>query len=396
MTQTRSIQPLQNTPNDLESKLPPVQISPRLPQGMSEAELEDLKMRARTIACDLRDAAGSNEMEIVDSVANLGMQAQRRAASDLALLKGRVGDAFSRDGAADRVSRDLVELRTSLRQIAPAESARQRWITGVLRFLPFRRNFVRLLETIAVRYEPVSRQVVVIENKLREGRMMLHRDNIELRKLYEQAESQKPEIQKNAFLGELLMQELEELVRQTPEPQKKETLESALYDLAMRVQDLRTIDEVYTQFFVGIEMTRRNNTRLAQAVERTMTLASSVILVGLAIQIALARQKKVLEATQRTREFLGNMVVANAEAIRQHTEEIGDVYKEPVIAVEKISRAHDALLEAIDRADRLRQEGIASARENIARLGELSAVFEARVRGIKKMTELRSVEASAD
>ena len=167
---------------------------------------------------------------------------------------------------------------------------------------------------------------------------MLTRDNVELRKLYEQVESQQPAVRKNAYLGELLMQELQELMERTAEPRMKEKIQSALHDVAMRVQDLRTMEEVHSQFFVSIDMTRQNNTRLGQAVERTLALATNVVTVGLAIQVALARQKRVLEATQRTREFLGDMIVANAETIKRHTQEIGDVYNEPVIAVEKLPK----------------------------------------------------------
>lgn len=63
-------------------------------------------------------------------------------------------------------------------------------------------------------------------------------------------------------------------------------------------------------------------------------------MVGLAIQSALSRQRRVLEATRRTREFLGNLIVANAASIRHDTQEIGDVYNNPVIALEKIAQAH--------------------------------------------------------
>jgi len=112
------------------------------------------------------------------------------------------------------------------------------------------------------------------------------------------------------------------------------------------------MEAVHIQFFVSIDLSRENNTRLGQSVERTLTLAINVVTVGLAIQVALARQRRVLEATQRTREFLGNVIVANAAAIKQHTEEIGDVYNNPVIAIDKIAQAHNDLIEAMDTVDR--------------------------------------------
>jgi uncharacterized protein YaaN involved in tellurite resistance len=49
-----------------------------------------------------------------------------------------------------------------------------------------------------------------------------------------------------------------------------------------------------------------------------------------------------------------------------------------VIAVEKITRAHHALLEAMDTAEQLRQEGIACARENISKLNRLAGTLQER------------------
>jgi uncharacterized protein YaaN involved in tellurite resistance len=230
-----------------------------------------------------------------------------------------------------------------------------------------------MLQKIALRYEPVSRQIATIETRLREGRGVLVRDNVELRKLYEQIEQQQPAVQHDTFLGELLMHRLTGLIESTPDPMKRERIRGALHDVSMRVQDLRTMEEVHAQYFVSIEMSRQNNNRLGQAVDRTLTLSTNVVTVGLAIQSALIRQRSVMEATRRTREFLGTLITANAAAIRTHTQEIGDLYVNPVIAIDKIQQAHNDLVEAMDIADRLRQEGINAARENIAHLSELSA-----------------------
>lgn len=120
--------------------------------------------------------------------------------------------------------------------------------------------------------------------------MMLTRDNVEMRQLYEQVEVQQVTIQKNAYLGELVRQELTGLVARNDDPARSERLRNVLHDISMRVQDLRAMEAVHIQFFVSIEITRQNNSRLGQSVERTLPLATNVITVGLAIQTALNRQ----------------------------------------------------------------------------------------------------------
>jgi len=275
------------------------------PANVTAEEAEEFKARASEIVQQLAEASGSKELALVDTITTVGVQAQRRVGTDPVLLRARVGDMLRQDGPLGQVAKDLIGLRMTLNQINAHEM--RRWgILGVLSLIPVLNRFqsvLKIVEKIAIRYETVSNQVVVIEKRLRDGRLMLRRDNIELRKLFEQVESQQGPIQKNTYLGELRMQQLDELLAETEEVRKRDRIQSALYDVSMRVQDLRTMEEVHTQLFVSIEITRQNNTQLWQAVDLALTLATNNLLVGLAIQSALARQKRVLEASQRTRNF---------------------------------------------------------------------------------------------
>lgn len=369
----------------------PAEAGPIAPKELSSEEVQQLRNRAGDIVKQVEAASGSKEMELSDSITAIGIQAQRTAGSNLALLRTRVGDMLSDDATGNRVTQDLVDLRQALNEINPAETRGP--IARILSMLPFGEKLLDRLERIAVRYEPVSKQVVVIERRLDEGRLMLVRDNIELRKLYEQVEGQQLPLKRNAYLGEVLMDQLQALIDRTDDPAKKSRIQNLLYDLSIRVQDLRSMEEVNNQFFISIEMTRENNTRLGQAVDRTLALATNTLMVGLAIQSALARQKRVLEATERTREFLGELITTNAAAIRQHTAEIGDVYSNPVIAMEKLQQAHDDLISALDTATRLKTEGIETARANIVKLRELTGQIEEKVTGLPEKDETRSLEA---
>jgi len=362
----------------------PVQ-PPQPPPGVTSKEATAYRREARAVAAELAQARGSREMEVADSMSNLGLQAQRQAGAELALLRGRVGEMMAQEGAGSEIAKDLVSLRVALRQIDPNELSKQNPVQKAFSFLPGvgRLTPLQILERISARYETTAAQVQVVETRLSEGRRMLARDNIELRKLYEGVEAQQAPIARNTYLGELLMQELAALLERTEDPFKRERIQNALHDVAMRVQDLQAMQAVHQQFFVGIELTRQNNQRLAQSVERTVSMATNVVTVGLAIQAALARQKRVLDATQQTQAFLGEMLAANAAAINRHTQEIGDIYNQPVVALDKITQAQRDLLQAMDTVDRLKEEGIQSARRNIATLAQMTAEMQGRLGGLQ-------------
>ncbi|MFM2077246.1 MAG: hypothetical protein RJA49_1136, partial [Actinomycetota bacterium] len=212
---------------------------------------------------------------------------------------------------------------------------------------------------------------------------LLTRDNVELRRLYEDVEAQHEAIERQIFLGELLLEELEPVGLASEHPLERERLQTAVHDVAIRVQDLRAMHEVHVQYFVSIELVRQNNSRLGQAVDRTLSMATNVVTIGLAIQAALARQRAVQEATARTREFLGEVITQNADIIRRQTEEIGDLYNQPVIAMDKLVEAHEALLVALDNANRLRETGIQNALRNVDQLTALTRGLSEQVHGVE-------------
>jgi len=108
-------------------------------------------------------------------------------------------------------------------------------------------------------------------------------------------------------------------------------------------------------------------------------VTTNVVTVGLAIESALVRQRKVAEATRRTREFLGEFIAVNASATKRHTSVIGDLQSDPVTAIGKMTQAHDDLVKAIDAATRLRHEAVESASRSIAEFSRLLADLRDKV-----------------
>ena len=374
----------------LESKVEPV-----APPGITVAESLEFQAKAATAVKQLEAASGGKELELVDSITAVGGQAQRQAGRELELLRARVGDMMTRGGPGDQISQDLLDLRLALDQINPHELNRS-WLRRLVSTLPIVNRFhplVTRLKKISIKYETVSKQVRIVESSLQDGRMLLTRDNIELRMLYEQVETQQLVILKNGYLGELLIQQLEEALERSDDSAKAARIREALSDVLRRVQDLKLMAEVHIHLFVSIEMTRQNNTRLGQSVDRTLTLATNTVTIGLALQTALARQKRVLEAVQRTREFIGDLLAANAASIRQHTAEIGDIYNSPVVAIEKLTQAHNDLIETINLVEQLKTEGLDAARQNIATLNQMSGKLRERFEGLGERRQSVSLEA---
>ena len=92
---------------------------PVSPKGMSDDEAQRLQDQAIELVEQLREAAGSAEMELLDGVTNVGLQAQRNSASQLGLLSTRVSTFLNAGGASKDIAEGLRDLRLTLNQTTP-------------------------------------------------------------------------------------------------------------------------------------------------------------------------------------------------------------------------------------------------------------------------------------
>lgn len=142
------------------------------PEGISEEEEQELRRRSEDLVKELKDASGSKEMELFDSITNLGVQTQRNAAAELDLLRTRVGDMLAQDGPGAQISKDLVDLRLVLDEINPHELSKPGFLRRVLSVIPFVGKLtpgLRILEKIAIRYEAVSKQELSRRSSVKGG-----------------------------------------------------------------------------------------------------------------------------------------------------------------------------------------------------------------------------------
>lgn len=364
----------------LPASEPPAAPQPKLPATVSESDASELRERARALVAQLESAP--QDRQLARNVGSIGAEAQQQSGREIDLLKTKVGTLLNDlDGPGAKIPQGLMQLRKTMDTVNPhvLASTPRGWFSKLLRRTPVIGD---VLGDIAVKYESVQTQIDHIIDGLRAGKDQLLQDSLELERLYQQVHGAQEEVQKAAFLGEVLWQEFEAKLPGVTDLAEKQRLGTLIHRVAMRVQDLRTMEQVNTQFFVSIDMTIQNNDHLSDATTRTVTVTRSLLTVGLAIQAALANQKRIMDAVKETQEYTADMLTANAAAIKQQTAEIGDMYKNPVLALDKVKQAYDDLMGAMDQMDEIRRTGTEQARAGITQLNEMTASLAPKAEGL--------------
>ena len=360
----------------------------KAPRGLDEHGQTQLAQKADQLA--LAVLADPGDRKLGRQVSAMGVREQQKASREIGLLKTRVGTMLSQlDGEGAEIPRTLIALRHTMDEINPQVLGQP---SGIAKLLGRTPGVGKILKRIAVKYESVQTQIDQIMAGLRHGKDKLLQDSTELEQLYEQVHVAQQGVQQSAYVGELLMQRIEDSIVEETETVQRQKLQTMAHKVAMRVQDLRTMEQVNLQFFSSIDMTLQNNDSLCEQIDRTVMVTQSLLTVGLAIQAALANQKQIATAVKQVQDSTAAMLEANAAAIGRQTREIGEMQNNPVIALDRVRNAYESLVGAMDEMEQIRLAGTEKARAGISELTKMSAALEPKVEALQAAKQLPASE----
>jgi uncharacterized protein YaaN involved in tellurite resistance len=387
MSDPHSSQPEQASPDAAAAPEVPALVATR-PRGVSDESAAEIEARAAELAAQV--SANPEDRQLSRRLSAIGVKDQQKASKEISLLKTRVGSMLNNlEGEGGEIPKNLIALRHTMDEINPQVLGQP---SGISKWLGRTPVVGKVLKRIAVKYESVQTQIDHIMNGLRHGKDMLLQDNVELEQLYKQVQQAQLGVQQSAYLGEILWGKLDGRLAEATQPAERQQLQAMLHRVAMRVQDLRTMEQVNLQFFASIDMTIQNNDTLSEQVDRTVMVTQSLLTVGLAIQAALANQKKIAGAVKSVQDSTAAMLEANAASIGAQTREIGEMQNNPVIALESVKKAYDSLIGAMDEMEQIRSAGTEKARAGIAELTKMSAALEPKVEALQAAQSLPPAE----
>lgn len=316
-------------------------------------------------------------------VDKIGRNEQRDLADAIDVLATKAVDLQALKGEQGSVAKTLTEFRRKMDQLNP-HLAQQSPGARILSKVPVVGPMIvdawtnSRLREIGTRYQSLRDQVDAVMRSLYANKDVILQDNISLSTLYERVQRAHQGVLRSIQLGDQVKTKLVAM-RDAATGSERETFDLLVNRVNIRIQDLRTMEQVDLQESVSMNMTVTNNMDLADAIERTVTVVRPLMVVGLAIQAALANQKHAIEAVKSTQDYAGQLLVANAEAIDRQTAEIGDLTQNASVALTKVEEAYNKVLSAIDKADEIRRKGSAAAESASAKLQQMSATLQPKV-----------------
>ncbi|MBZ0332269.1 toxic anion resistance protein [Halomonas sp. ANAO-440] len=364
-----SLPPVEEIASELVESLP--EVEEEATPGADDPELSEMAdaFVEEVLASGEDGAALERQRRAVDE---MGLELQQQAAHKSEMLQTPLKKLAHQGDDGGPVARALVDLRGRMEELDPQQH----------RLSPNRLD--RLLARIPGAGSRVQRYFRKFENAqqaldaiiadLESGRDMLHRDNLTLNDDQEALRELMGRLQRQIGLGRLIDRRLQQALSGlvADHPQRPFIEEELLFPLRQRIVDLQQQMAVSQQGVLALEVIIRNNRELIRGVDRAIHVTVSALTVAVAVAMALANQRLVLDRVESLNTTTSDMIAGTAKALRHQGVEIQTRAASAQLDMEALEQAFGDVMGAIDDLSRYRQEALPRLDEQITRLAKLS------------------------
>lgn len=322
---------------------------------IKEDELVELNKEADLYVQKLNSEHNADLSKVLSQLADLGDKEQRDAGQTLTALKRPVTAMMN--GKNEDIPKTLLDLRKVVSELDPNSLQ----ATGMKRimFKVFKKN---PMETYVHKYQSIDKQIEEIIKSLLVGRDNLQEDSVGLEMLKEQSQEKIHALDKQVYLGKKLADMLE-VEKQNPERQKDVPLiNDALEKILVRTRNMQQAKSVLLQSIASVDIIKKNNEKLTEAIRNAITMTQNVVTVSAAIQLALTNQRKTIDAVNATNEAIESMILSNSQALKQNTEETTKLLENPAISMEKLRESFQNVFAAIEASEKSTERIIESSK----------------------------------
>jgi len=362
---------------------------------------EELQRRAEEYAAQLLAIDPDDQdarVTSIDAVEGMGRDLQRRASSKSRMLQAPLKDLASETEEGGPVAKSLADLRIEVEKMDPTSlNLEPGWLNRTLGMIP---GVGTPLQRYFMRYETSQGVIDAIIRSLESGRDQLKRDNVTLNEdqkaMRELTLTLTQQVALARALDTAITARLEGL--EPGDPRRTFIEEELVFALRQRIMDLQQQLAVNQQGVLATAIIIRNNRELVRGVERAVDVTISALQIAVAVAMAVAHQKVVLDKVEALNRTTSDLIAGTAERIKTQGTQIHEQAAGTMLDMESLKSAFADINIALDEISRYRQEALPQMAHSIIELDQLTAEAENAIakheRGSVKASQL-DIESQA-
>ena len=241
------------------------------------------------------------------------------------------------------------------------------------------------LEKILSKYDTMNKEIDVIYNEIQKYELEMKRNTVELEQMYDQNLNYFQSLSEHVAAIEVKLQQLQPLLPSLEHKANEgdqqaimelETLKRNMELLEQRRYDLEMAQQVSFQAAPQIRMIQQGNNHLIGKINSAFVTTIPIFKQGLVHAVTIQRQKLVADSMNELDKRTNEMLIRNAENIRQNSIEIARSAGNPSIKIETIETTWQTIMSGIEETKQIQAETVRNRDEGRKRIEQLQLEYE--------------------
>lgn len=324
------------------------------PDHLTPERDRELQAQAKAVADAI--IANPGDVQVTAQVYGLGANAQAANTGNLSLMDTKIGPVMREVTTESMVGKTLTEIKAHLDLVNPHIVGTQaatftdavkkpklfgllghRMVNEVVSRLPFGRNEV--MKVINERRDTVRTTIDTLKGHLWTERDKALKNAMELGQIADRLADTQDELQEATYQGQLIWGRLNEARQNEMDPVRRQSLDYLTTDLAMKVIDLQTVDQLNIQSRMGAETLINNCRGIQQLVGRVTNVLLPSVTTALAVKAAAMQQAELAAASKGIMEAAGDTIAQTAKDIRKVSVDVAKMNTEALVNLDRLEEA---------------------------------------------------------
>ena len=340
------------------------------------------ELMATLLAIDPKDLAA--QQKYARAVQTIGEPIQAEIAKQSQMLKAPMTALIKDAEDGGKVANSLLNLQEQVSEINPNRvDFTMGTIRRVLALIP---GVGTPLSRWFAKYQAVDSLINDIIASLKDGRAQLERDNETLRDDQTRMRELTFKLEDYITLAQLLDQRLSaEVTRLDASDERRKFFEEELlFPLKQRIIDLQQQLAVNQQGVLASEVIIRNNRELVIGVNRALNVTVTALNTAATLQIALQRQKKVLQGVEAVTETTNDLIAGTAEQLKTQGAAIQKQASQATLDIEVLKKAFMDVQGALDDISEFRRGALPQMAQSIVEMDGITGRMEDTINKLEK------------
>lgn len=220
-----------------------------------------------------------------------------------------------------------------------------------------------------IEIQSVAKELSDIEKTLEKNIDVLYKDTEMFNKLYELNEEKYMELEhyiqageeyiKDIEINQLQEMELNANISKDPlEMQQVKDLKAKLNRMDKKLTDLKVTKQITLQTAPQIRLIQGNNVLLVQNIQTTINTILPVVRSNVTMTAGLNRQKEILELNNAVSDLANDVLLENSKLMKENVIGTVEQAERPIVSIETLREVNKNILETIDSAIKVQNEGM--------------------------------------